>query len=68
MGRSGTPADDAVAESFFATPQTELLDRYAWPTRVALRTAIFEYIEVFYDRQRGRPHLGNLSPVKSEWR
>ena len=52
MGRSGTPADNAVAESFFATLQTELLDRYDWPTRDGLRTAIFEFIEVFYNRPR----------------
>jgi putative transposase len=47
MGRSGTPSNNAVAESFVATLQTELLDRYDWPTRDALRTAIFEFIEFF---------------------
>jgi putative transposase len=68
MGRSGTPADNAVAESFFATLQTELLDRSDWPTRDALRTAIFEFIEIFYNRQRRHSHLGNLSPVEYERR
>jgi transposase InsO family protein len=68
MGRSGTPADNAVAESFFATLQTELLDRHDWPTRDALRMAIFEFIEVFYNRQRRHSHLGNLSPVEFERR
>ena len=68
MGRSGTPADNAVAESFFATLQTELLDRDDWPTRDALRTAIFEFIEVFYNRRRRHSHLGHLSPVEFERR
>ena len=40
--------DNAVAESLFASLQTELLDRDAWPTRRKLRTAIFEYIEALY--------------------
>lgn len=62
MGRSGTPADNAVAESFFATLQTELLDRHAWPTRASLRTAIFEYIEIFYNRERRHSSLDYLSP------
>jgi transposase InsO family protein len=68
MGRSGTPADNAVAESFFATLQTELLDRYRWPTRDGLRTAIFEFIEVFYNRQRRHSYLGYVSPVEFERR
>jgi putative transposase len=68
MGRSGTPADNAVAESFFATLQTELLDRHHWPTRDGLRLAIFEFIEVFYNRQRRHSHLGNLSPTEYERR
>src|SRR5690606_29606242 len=53
-GRSGTPSDNAVVESFFASLQTELLDRHTWPTRDRLRTAIFEYIESFYNRHRQR--------------
>jgi putative transposase len=68
MGRSGTPADNAVAESFFATLQTELLDRHHWPTRDSLRVAIFEFIEVFYNRQRRHSHLGHLSPTEYERR
>ena len=68
MGRSGTPADNAVAESFFATLQTELLDRHAWPTRASLRTAIFDYIEVFYNRRRRHSHLDYLSPHEYERR
>ena len=68
MGRSGTPADNAVAESFFATLQTELLDRHDWPTRDGLRTAIFDFIEVFYNRRRRHKHLGQLSPDEYERR
>jgi putative transposase len=68
MGRSGTPADNAVAESFFATLQTELLDRHTWPSRSVLRTAIFEYIEIFYNRQRRHSHLDYLSPNEYERR
>ena len=68
MGRSGTPAANAVAESFFATLQTELLDRHEWPTRDGLRTAIFDFIEVFYNRRRRHKHLGQLSPDEYERR
>jgi transposase InsO family protein len=58
MGTVGDALDNAVAESFFATLECELLDRYPWPTRAGLRTAIFDLIEVFYrgrDRPCGRP-------------
>lgn len=58
----------AVAESFFATLQTELLDRQLWPTREMLRSAIFEYIEVFYNRRRRHSTLGYLSPLEFERR
>ena len=68
MGRSGTPADNAIAESFFATLQTELFDRHAWPTRASLRTAIFECTRVFYNRQRRHSHLDYLSPHEHERR
>jgi len=57
-----TVHSNAVAESFFATLQTELLDRHHWPTRDSLRLAIFEFIEVFYNRRRRHEHLGQVSP------
>ena len=66
MGTVGDAFDNAAAESFFATLQTELLDRYFWPTRRTLMTAIFSYIEVFYNRKRRHSTLGYLSPKDYE--
>jgi putative transposase len=66
MGTVGDALDNAVAESFFATLQTELLDRHSWPTKQGLRSAIFEFIEVFYNRQRRHSSLGYLSPYAFE--
>jgi len=66
MGTVGDALDNAVAESFYATLQTELLDRHTWPTRQALASAIFEYIEVFYNRRRRHSSLGYLSPMEYE--
>lgn len=68
MGSVGDALDNAMAESFFATLQTELLDRRPWPTRAALMTAIFEYIEGFYNRRRRHSSLGQLSPDEYERR
>ncbi len=58
--------DNAVAESFFATLKTELIHRSAWPTRAAARHAVFEYIEVFYNRVRIHSALGYRSPAVYE--
>ncbi len=66
LGRPGTCWDNAVAESFFATLKLELVDRYAWPTRRQARTAIFEFIEGFYNRQRRHSTLDYLSPAAFE--
>ena len=66
MGSVGDALDNAVAESFFATLQTELLDRYDWPTRQSLRSAMFEFIHVFYNRQRRHSTLQYLSPSEFE--
>ena len=68
VGCPGTCWDNAVAESFFATLKTELLHRQPWRTRQQARTAIFEYIEVFYNRQRRHSTLGYLSPAEFEAR
>jgi putative transposase len=66
MGSVGDAYDNAVAESFFATLQTELLDRSRWLTRQALATAIFSYIEGFYNRKRRHSALGSRSPEEYE--
>jgi putative transposase len=63
MGTVGDALDNAVAESFFATLQTELLDRHHWISRTQLAQAIFEWIEVFYNQQRRHSTLGMLDPV-----
>ena len=66
MGSVGSALDNAMAESFFASLQTELLDRQSWPTRALLKTAIFDYIEVFYNRTRRHSKLDYLSPLDYE--
>jgi putative transposase len=66
MGSKGDCYDNAVAESFFATIKKELVHRRSWPTKVELRTEIFDYIEIFYNRQRRHSTLGQLSPAQYE--
>jgi putative transposase len=66
MGTIGDALDNAVAESFFATLECELLDRYDWPTRQALRTAVFDFIEVFYNRQRRHSTIDHHTPADYE--
>jgi len=68
MSRPGRPADNAAMESFFASLQTELLDRRRWVSRSELQTAIFHYIEAFYNRKRRHSTLGYLSPHEFERR
>jgi len=66
MSRVGDCWDNAVAESFFATLKRELLPNATWATHEEARTAVFEYIEVWYNRQRRHSSLGYLSPVAYE--
>lgn len=67
MGSKGDCFDDAIAESFFATLKKELVYREGpWPTRSALTSAIFEWIEVFYNRERRHSTPGYLSPEQHE--
>jgi transposase InsO family protein len=68
MGRVATCFDNAARESFFATLKTELVHTRAWPTRQSARTAIYEYIEVFYNRRRRHSALDYLSPTEYERR
>jgi putative transposase len=66
MGSIGDCFDNSVAESFFATLQTELLDRSSWPTRESLAQAVFAFIEGFYNPRRRHSTLGYLSPADFE--
>jgi putative transposase len=52
MGSIGDRYDNAVIESFWSRTQVELLDRKRWRTGVELANAIFEYLEIFHNRQR----------------
>jgi transposase InsO family protein len=52
MSNKGDPYDNAMMESFFSTLRAELTDLERFTTRQAARTAVFEFIEVFYNRQR----------------
>jgi putative transposase len=66
MGSRGDAYDNAVAETFFATLKKELINRRTWPSRLELQSAVFEYIEAFYNRQRRHSTLGMLSPAEYE--
>ena len=66
MGSRGDAYDNAVAETFFATLKKELVNRRSWPSRLQLQSAVFEYIEAFYNRQRRHSTLGMLSPAEYE--
>ena len=66
MSRPGNCWDNAVAESFFATLERELIARHRWPTREAARRAIFRYIETWYNRHRRHSTLGYVSPAEYE--
>jgi putative transposase len=66
MGTIGDALDNAVAESFFASLQCELLDRHQWATRAQLARAMFEWIEAFYNPTRRHSTLGYLSPIDYE--
>lgn len=68
FGRVGDAYDNAMVEAFWARMQTELLNTKKWKTRVELSTAIFDWIEVFYNRTRRHSSLGNISPVEFERR
>ena len=66
MGRRGDAYDNAVAESFFATLETELLHRSGFDTRDQARSAMFDYIEGFYNPHRRHSAIGYLSPTDYE--
>ena len=66
MGSRGDAYDNAVAETFFATLKKELVNRGGWSSRLALQSAVFEYIEAFYNRRRRHSTLGMVSPTEYE--
>jgi putative transposase len=66
MSRVGSAFNNALAESVFATPKTELIYRRAWPTRHELEMRVFNYIEGFYNPWRRHSRLDNLSPADCE--
>lgn len=66
MSRKGDCWDNAVAESFFSTLEHELLDDADFHSRHEAQRAIFEFIEVWYNRQRRHSTLGYVSPVQYE--
>ena len=66
MSRKGECHDNAVAESFFGTLKTELVDDEDYRTRAEAKQSLFNYIEVFYNRQRRHSYLGYVSPVEFE--
>ena len=68
MGSVGDCYDNAMAESFFATLETELIDRSDWANPTEAKAAVFEYIEVFYNRIRRHSSLGSISPEQFEER
>jgi putative transposase len=66
MSRRGDCWDNAVAESFFASLRLELVYQVQWQTCAEARTAIFEYLELFYNRRRRHSSLGYSSPTEFE--
>ena len=66
MGSKGSALDNAVVESFFASLKIEPIDRQVWPAREAARLAIFEYVEVWYNRRRRHSTLGYTAPAAYE--
>lgn len=66
LSRKGDCWDNAVAESFFATLEFELIEQRVFTSRDQARLAIFEFIEVFYNRQRAHQTLGYKTPVQVE--
>jgi putative transposase len=66
MGTVGDAFDNAVIESFWARLQTELLNRKKWKTRIELSSALFEYLEIFHNRNRRHSSLGMLTPIEYE--
>ena len=65
-GLTGHRSINAVAESFFATLKGELVDRADFATRKQAINALFDYIEVFYNRQRRHSSISYANPAEFE--
>jgi putative transposase len=68
FGTIGDCYDNSMMESFWSSMQIELLNRKKWRTRLDLANAIFDYIEIFYNRQRRHSQLGYSTPIEHELR
>ncbi len=66
MGSIGDCFDNAAIESFWGRVQTELLNRRRWKTRIELANAIFDYLEIFHNRQRRHSALKMHTPIEYE--
>jgi transposase InsO family protein len=66
MGSVADAYDDSMAESFVSTLKRESIHRHSWPNRQSARTAIFEYVEGFYNTRGRHSALGHLSPAEYE--
>ena len=66
MSRKGDCYDNALMESFFGTLKEECVEHQTYQTRAEARTSVFEYIQVFYNRQRKHSSLGYVSPITYE--
>ena len=66
VGKTGICFDNAAAESFNATLKKELIHLHVWTTIKQVRTAVFEYVESYYNRRRVQRELGYLTPFECE--
>ena len=66
MGSVGDAYDNAMAESFFASLECELIDRTKFRTQAEAKMAVFDYIEGFYNPRRRHSSIGQMSPVNFE--
>ena len=66
LGTVGGPFNNVLMESFWSKMQTELFNRKHWNTQVELANAMFEYLEIFHNRQGRHSQLGYLTPIEYE--
>ncbi len=66
FGTVGDGLDNAMMESFWSSMQIEILNRRKWRNRIELANAIFDYIEIFHNRQQRHSALGYRTPIEHE--